>query len=531
MTPWHYFIQTNLYLTLCCVFYFVFLRKETFHHWNRFFLIGGGIVSLLLPFFAEYFLSKWIQPPVISQENIPVWILPTVLVEPSSQTKVVSWYELIYWFGFSISIVLLWVRTYLTYQIFKQKKGAWSFLNKVYVHPKTPNFNTIWLHEQIHARQLHTLDLLFWEILILFFWMNPAVYALRKASRLVHEFIADDRAARSLSNPGDYATLLVHHQLGSPLLNSLEHQFFTQSNLKSRIQMIMKKRSNRISLLKYGFALPLFGLAITLSSAKIADQTEPEVIQITLNEIKQETTSLPLPKLLVKSKKVEIRQDTVRPKERVIFTKVDELPEFPGGISQMYKWIGTTILYPQEAVREKAQGKVFVRFVIEADGSVGEPTILKGIHPALDAEALRVIQKMPKWEAGKVNGQAVALYYNMPIMFSLGESFEAKENKEEKPKESGEFKAAPSSQLVSDLSVIGYPAKSPTFQGEASILEIVDDKNSPGKLSFPEDTEVYINKIKVDNKDVKRVHVNSIQSISIDKSDGQKKIFIELKKK
>lgn len=106
-------------------------------------------------------------------------------------------------------------------------------------------------------------------------------------------------------------------------------------------------------------------------------------------------------------------------KEEEIFTTVEQNPEFPGGISEMYKYIGTNIKYPSAAQRANVSGKVFVKFVVEKDGSIGDITVLKGIGFGCDEEATRVIKSMPKWSPGRQNGRNVRVYYTMPINFQL----------------------------------------------------------------------------------------------------------------
>ena len=83
------------------------------------------------------------------------------------------------------------------------------------------------------------------------------------------------------------------------------------------------------------------------------------------------------------------------------------------------KWLGNHMEYPEEAEKAGIQGRVIIRFVIEADGSVTDPKIIRGVSPEVDKEAMRVISSMPKWIPGKVNGREVASYFTLPINFRL----------------------------------------------------------------------------------------------------------------
>lgn len=98
---------------------------------------------------------------------------------------------------------------------------------------------------------------------------------------------------------------------------------------------------------------------------------------------------------------------------------VEQQPTFPGGDAALYKWLGNQIMYPADAAEEGIQGKVIVSFVIEKDGSISNARVLRSKHPSLDAEALRVVKKMPRWTPGKNNGQAVRVQYNLPVTFKL----------------------------------------------------------------------------------------------------------------
>jgi protein TonB len=102
-----------------------------------------------------------------------------------------------------------------------------------------------------------------------------------------------------------------------------------------------------------------------------------------------------------------------------VFEAVEQNPEFPGGVEALYKWLSDNINYPAAAAEEIIQGRVVVRFVVSKTGEVSQVTILRGKHPALDKEALRVVKKLPRFIPGKQNGQAVNVWYTLPVNFKL----------------------------------------------------------------------------------------------------------------
>ncbi|MGL5260995.1 MAG: energy transducer TonB [Bacteroides sp.] len=124
--------------------------------------------------------------------------------------------------------------------------------------------------------------------------------------------------------------------------------------------------------------------------------------------------------------KVEIKQFTgpkvikkEEPKEEEIFTIVEEMPEFPGGMAELMKYLGKNIKYPTIAQENGIQGRVVVAFVVNRDGSIVDPEVMRGVDPSLDKEAIRVITSMPKWKPGKQRGQSVRVKYTVPVTFRL----------------------------------------------------------------------------------------------------------------
>ena len=106
-------------------------------------------------------------------------------------------------------------------------------------------------------------------------------------------------------------------------------------------------------------------------------------------------------------------------KQEIVYEKVDVLPEFVGGIKEMYGYIGKTLKYPAKAQRANIMGKVFVKMIVEKDGSIKQTSILKGIGFGCDEEVTRIVKSMPKWTAGIKDGKAVRTSYVLPVEFVL----------------------------------------------------------------------------------------------------------------
>jgi len=114
---------------------------------------------------------------------------------------------------------------------------------------------------------------------------------------------------------------------------------------------------------------------------------------------------------------IEVEEEVVE--EAPIFTVVESMPEFKGGMAELYKYLGNNIKYPVMAKESGIQGKVYVTFVVERDGSITDVRVLRGIGGGCDEEAVRVVQDMPKWTPGKQRGKPVRVQYNLPVRFTL----------------------------------------------------------------------------------------------------------------
>ena len=103
----------------------------------------------------------------------------------------------------------------------------------------------------------------------------------------------------------------------------------------------------------------------------------------------------------------------------IVFDVVENMPEFPGGQDSLMSFLMHTLKYPKEAMAKGIQGRVVVKFIVEKDGQVSTPQVLKSVCPAVDEEALRVIRCMPRWKPGKQNGKEVRVFFTLPVTFRM----------------------------------------------------------------------------------------------------------------
>lgn len=106
------------------------------------------------------------------------------------------------------------------------------------------------------------------------------------------------------------------------------------------------------------------------------------------------------------------------PKDSV-YDMPEVLPQYPGGMSDMFSFISMNVQYPKDLVKKKVSGKVVVNFIVLKDGSISNVEVMKSVHPKLDKEAVRVVKLMPKWTPGKQDGKPVNVRLTLPIYFSI----------------------------------------------------------------------------------------------------------------
>lgn len=151
-------------------------------------------------------------------------------------------------------------------------------------------------------------------------------------------------------------------------------------------------------------------------------QKVEEVLKIVENDVQVEATEIASSEddnTAVEIKEVAAPVVVEEVVEEEIFQVVEEMPSFPGGMGELMKFLGNNIKYPAVAQENGIQGRVIIQFVVEKDGSVANPVVVKGVDPALDKEALRVVKSMPNWTPGKQRGKAVRVKYTVPVTFRL----------------------------------------------------------------------------------------------------------------
>lgn len=296
MTLGAYLLLVNLYLVLFFGFYALLLRQETFFQLNRVYLVGSALLSCLLPFLH----TDWLQALFITQQvqQVITVVQPSevLLFTPVAEQSVTLGEVLLTVYGAGVAVAAMW----LLYRLFLLNRAwsstgeptAFSFFNRVQVHPALPQQEVILAHEQVHVQQWHSVDVLFFELLAVFLWFNPVVYLYRSSIRKLHEFIADAQTVEKTISKAEYARLLLLHAMGTSA-PVLVNQFFNQSMLKQRIMMLGKKKSGQVALWKYALSAPLFAGMLVVSSATFAENQTLQTITAQAEVILSQPATVP----------------------------------------------------------------------------------------------------------------------------------------------------------------------------------------------------------------------------------------------
>lgn len=434
-----YLVKVNIALILLYGFYQMFCAKDTFFGWRRGLLLGIYAIAFLVPLMPTI---DWLMTAETSQGMALTYrqvVLPelTVGAENAKQTwmNAVQW---IYIGGVAVLllrmlvqvgiIVTMIIRTKMReidgckVHVIKGKGSPFSFFQWIFVNPdaQTPvQLHEILVHEQTHARQWHSIDVICSELFTIVCWMNPFAWLLRREVRMNIEYLADHRVVANGINSKTYQ----YHLLGL----SYQKNVATISNnfnvlpLKKRIKMMNKRRTKPVGKVKYLFFLPLVAALLAASNIESIARSiseQPTIVKKDAVKVLRQTQPQK-PKKKRTPVKTQKKGGTVKDNDDKVYAISSVMPQYEGGIPALMNFLATNMKYPEEAQNKKIEGRVIVNFVVEKDGSLSDFKVVRSIDPLLDAEALRVAKLQKKWKPGYENGKPVRVQYNLPITFKL----------------------------------------------------------------------------------------------------------------
>ena len=411
MTPFLLYIgRSSLYLALFYAFFLLVMRRTTFFRLNRILLLAGTVVCFLLPLLR----LRSVEVPLLMVGSLTEVGADSALTAGPSAASPVPYLELLYILGFLA--VLGWTAAAMVRMYRTIRKGAATRLDDgtklVLTEADVPSFSwgrtivmsrkdaetnpVIRLHEEAHIHKAHTLDILLFTAVTLVHWFNPLVWITLSELKLLHEYEADDAVLNHGIDATQYQLLLVRKAVGDKrftLANGFQH-----AKLKNRIDMMLQAPSSGWKRLSWLAILPF--LAGTMF---LCNPVRAKVVSADLSEtVLSETAPAALP-------------DTTK---GLPYSQVEVKPTFQGGnAGEFAKWVNENLKYPQTAKDAEVQGRVVAQFVVGSDGKVGDVKVLRGVHPDLDAEVVRVISSSPDWTPGYVKGEPVKVTYTFPVVF------------------------------------------------------------------------------------------------------------------
>ena len=448
-----YQIKVGLCLIAFYLLWKLLLSRETFHRFNRVALLAVMALALVLPWIR---LSMNASTPVASQMVVLEELLITPggavaaqhAAHPWTMTSVAT---VIYIIGIAMALVWLLHSQWSLHRLLKQGRreslpsGAtlhivpgdqtpFSYFKHIVINERDyrDNPREILTHEQAHISLRHSWDVLFMGLVTLFQWWNPAAWLLCRELRQVHEYEADMAVLNQGVDVKQYQLLLIRKSVGDQLFSMANN--FNYQSLKKRIRMMTMNKSSRWKTLRALAVVPVIALAL-LAFANPKSVAAVVTADVQQNRVVKSAEEMPELVLVgmrsdqaaevdaaSQSDDVKTNEQTpeeTEPQSKKVYNSVEQMPEFPGGVAGLMRYLSENIKYPPEAAKNDIEGRVIVQFIIDETGQVGEVKVVRSVSDELDAEAVRVIKSMPKFEPGRQDGEAVSVWYTLPINFKL----------------------------------------------------------------------------------------------------------------
>jgi len=404
-----YLLKSGILLLIFYAVYKLWLENEKMFRFNRIYLLGSLVFSFVIPLqiisIASGFSNKigfiQLEELVIQKNN-----------ENVEMISINDFVFVLIGVVYAFIVLMLTIRFVLNlYSFYKRIKNnqvefiqgekivlieqpilPHSFWKSIFINKnefekgKIPS--ELLAHEKAHLDQRHTLDILFIEVLQIVFWFNPLLLFYKKAIKLNHEFLADEAVNKQFGSVKSYQNLLLDfasHKNTVALASNINYLI-----TKKRLLMMTKKESPIKIVLKVFSVGVVYALLLFVFSTKATAQKA-------------------------------LNKADVKEKDLYVLADVEKLPEFPGGLTKFYKFIGENFKMSAEANKIKIKGKAYMQFIIEKDGSLSDIKTIKDPGYGLGDEAIRVLKLSPKWTAATQEGKAVRVMYSLPITFQSAE--------------------------------------------------------------------------------------------------------------
>ena len=472
-----YIIEWAFALLVLLAIYKAAFSGTTLYRFNRFYLLGATLLSALLPLVhltipesTPLVSDMTIQDTEFAHELSGTFIFAAetqaVISEadvqnPASPSRLWAVILVCTYAAYVGTLLVGWSRGIIKARRFLKGKprrrlsrtvwlvthqeayGPFSWMNYIVISDMESGFarRASLRHEFSHVRLMHSIDLI---ILLACTIVNPVCWLVLQEIKIVHEFEADDEVINRYGiHEQDYQRLLLIRTVGAEAY-ALASSF--NLNIKKRIIMMTKNKTRKRRIIWLLLLIPMLGMTsvlfartekavntdnepVTVVSGETAtDETFDinSVSRIVTPDFNREIVPIGPPPANQEEPQYRVVTQTVKAGDTIsgVVTErshepVLESAGFPGGMGELLQHVRRTVRYPAACRDSSIQGRVIVSFTIDEDGTPKDPEVVTSVHPLLDAEAIRVINAMPKWIPARSDGKPVSVKYTIPINFSL----------------------------------------------------------------------------------------------------------------
>jgi len=421
-----YAVKSAIYLTIFYIFYFIFLSRDTSYSRNRIYILLSVLCSFLLPLITirnteiagAGFIAYWLNEVFIGgSRQTELKIADTFGLAAEKNTILI-----IYITGFCLLVIKLAadLLNLLILIIRHREPGSriikfhsfntagFSAMGHIFLNSglEPDEEKEIIRHEENHLRRMHFIDIIFIGITRALQWFNPFIYLFDRSLRAIHEYQADRECIDSGLCVSSYQNLLMKQVLRVKSF-SLTNSFSNPSLLRKRMLMMTRSKTSSAASLKILAVVPVALLTLLAFSS----------FEFTDNSLKEtKSISKSAPEVIYGA---DAFLDEAGTNANTPFVIADQMPVFPGGDIELLKYIASNTVYPEAAKEKNIQGRVIVRFCVNADGNIDRISVLKGVDPELDAEAVRVVSTLPAFKPAMNDGKMVPVWYMVPLTFTL----------------------------------------------------------------------------------------------------------------
>jgi beta-lactamase regulating signal transducer with metallopeptidase domain len=463
--------ESAIIMAVFTLLYVLLFRNETNFAFIRKLMLFGLVMSICLPSIDIEQNAIAGIPSLeagLSEIWLPEIVLNTVSAHSDFQTiapiTTISIVQFIYVAGvlfFAVKFIIQLIRLVKIlrlpatncneYRIIEvaDQQTSFSFFKTIVVgHSKTLSQlekKQILDHEKIHASQFHSADIIVIDLMRIVFWFNPLLRIYKNIMVELHEYEADSRVV-GISDVDHYCGLMAKVALQSSGIEVAS--YFHQSLTIKRIKMIRtaKHKIRQWKLLLSALAITSLVITTACEDTATTDQASEQVPEQATAKLHEFNRTHAGPSFLIENdskfnetlKTLQIEYGEISEQETFtvqsngvsrefyllefkslenssnVFTVVDELPEFPGGFDKLVDFMQANLVMPGAL---KDDGKTFVSFIIEKDGSLSDIKVIKGFDTAADEEALRVVKLFPQWRPGKQQGTVVRTRMILPVVY------------------------------------------------------------------------------------------------------------------